>query len=351
MSSVIEPLPRSTDATLAPLVRRIPAVAWGLRRNEDRRRPAATALAEAGRSRRGPESGGDGRTLEACRADPLREQPHARHLRRGRRDSAAVAPRCAAAARFGRRLAPPGGGTDPAGAAARCRAGGLLRRAAPDAGRPPAGSAGAGQPAVPPAVSWRAGKRRSAPALLRGGRRARARRQLVGAQGSLRVPGGWRICAREPHRIAKLPAGRVRRQPGAAAGGLLPVGARRPHRADQPGRASHHRADGRTQCARVLRAFLPRALPGLRARGRRRPDGPRQPRVPQDARGAAPRGRDHPASRGRLVRPARVAQRLAARRARPGRGRARRDGQRRQRARQRAGRHREPDAVPAGALP
>ena len=83
----------------------------------------------------------------------------------------------------------------------------------------------------------------------------------------------------------------------------------------------------------LLRARAPRALSRLPAGRRQRPDGARRPRLPEDARRPAARARDLAPPGRRLLRPARAAHRLGARRRRPDRMRAARQRAARQRAR------------------
>ena len=162
-------------------------------------------------------------------------------------------------------------------------------------------------------------------AALLGRRRARARRALRRPGRSPAGPVGRRLRAREPHRPVAVAARGVPRLRRAAPGGVLPDDAqpaarRRAARARQPARrASHAGALQRD----LLRAGVPRAVPGAHARAGRGPGRPRRPGLPADAR-RPEEGRRHPAPRERrLLRSPRAPPGVVPRRAGPGRGGAR----------------------------
>ena len=101
----------------------------------------------------------------------------------------------------------------------------------------------------------------------------------------------------------------------------------------------------------LLRARLPRPLPGLHAGRGERPDGPRQPGLPEAAR-RAPAGRRHPPpARRQLLRPAGAAPRLVPGRAGAGPGGAGGERGGGQRAGERPGRVAGDAGLPPRALP
>ena len=170
--------------------------------------------------------------------------------------------------------------------------------------------------------------------------RARRRRLLEGARGQR--PHALRdlLRAREPHGDDAPRAAAVRRVPRAPGRPLPDAAARRAarRRARRRGRGDGRRLDARPAELRLLRARLPRAPDGRRARRGVRPRRARRRPVHAHDAGPAARARRLPAPGRRLRRPARVPPRLGARRARPharlprGHGRA---GQRRRHRRRR----------------
>ena len=179
---------------------------------------------------------------------------------------------------------------------------------------------------------------------------ARSPTAMVGARRPHAGAVGRRLCARKPDRAARtacpkrFASAHVHRLASFFRAQRDTLMALAPDSAQtSQGRAS----DARSVQRNLLRARLPRALSRLHAGRRRRPDGARSPRLHQDARRPSARRRHLPPARRQLLRSARTARRLVARRGRPRRGRScrqRRDRQRARLRRDRDGRH---HAVPA----
>ncbi len=112
------------------------------------------------------------------------------------------------------------------------------------------------------------------------------------------------VAARAPRRVPRLPRARLADFFQAYRDmlrGLVPAASRQ-----SAHRAAHPRAIQRD----LFRARLPGALPRLHAGRGRRPDGARQPRVPEDARRAAAGRRDPPPAGRQLLRSARSCARI-----------------------------------------
>ena len=237
--------------------------------------------------------------------------------------------RPAAARHRRRRVGPDRAGRSAARAAAQCGDARRVRPAAAAARELPAAGAGLRPSRLPQAAGRLHARRRRVPAHRRLRPGARSRRRVVADRqphaGALRA----RLRAAEPDdRLAAVPGGLPRAARAAARRQLPPPArhalSRQPRRRRrQPARgAAHSRALQRD----LLRARLPGPLPRHSAGRGRRSDGARRPRVPQDAARAGARAR-HPApARRRLLRSARAAQRLRARRAGPAAGSASRRG-------------------------
>ncbi len=167
--------------------------------------------------------------------------------------------------------------------------------------------------------------------------RSRRRRLLARARGQLPHPVGDLLRAREQARDDPARPGAVHRLPGASRRRLPAAAAERPARgrAGAGTRPDRRRVDARAGEQRLLRALVPRPPDGGRAGRSGRPRRPRRHRLHADHRGPGAGGRDLPAPRRRLHRPARVPTRLAARRSRPDPRLPRRDGGARERGRHR----------------
>ncbi len=278
---------------------------------------------------------GDVRPPPRCdrAADPRRWR-HAQPARADRAGNvrARLVARSAAADRRSRRLGADRARRDPARATAVAHAGRPLRPAAPAARCAAAAGAGLSPQRLPAAGARRHAGRRHAPAHCRVRRRARRRWPLVGGLAAHAVAVRPRLCVAQPaDRLAPVPRGFPRaaraahRQQlppparhGAAAGG---------RRCRAPGRrppAAHRLAHARPVQRDLLRARVPGALPRLVAGRRRRPHRARRSFVPAHGRRPGAGARRHPPPRRRLLRPARTAPRLGARRCRAGAGCARR---------------------------
>ena len=201
-----------------------------------------------------------------------------------------------------------------------------LRTAAPSAPQPAAARVDLPPSRIHPAVSRRRGSGRHLPARLFGGSGALARRAMVGDRRSHRRAVGRRLCARKPDRLLARAAGHLSRLARSSARDFLPD---LPRDAAQPGAGAsreppYRAADPRPLQRDLLRARLPRALSRLHAGRRRRPDRARRSRLPQDAGRPAAGGPDRAPPGRRLLRSARIARGLDARRAGAGPGGSRR---------------------------
>ena len=226
---------------------------------------------------------------ESARRTHPRERRHLQRLRRSAGRRSAVGARPDAAADRARGMEPARGGARAAGAAAQ-----------PDPGRPLRPADGCCDDGLlPPALVLR---EPGVPARRVTAFPCRTAMHLhLHAVDLARSPDGqwWVLADRTQapsgagyaleNRIVLLaqPARSVPRLPGAAAGVVLPRSARHAARRWRRERATSRSVvlltPGPLQ-RDLLRARLPRALPRLHARRRRRPDGARPPRLPQDAR-------------------------------------------------------------------
>ena len=229
-----------------------------------------------------------------------------------------------------------------------------LRAAAPAARRPAAARAGVGAPGLPAPV----------PRHRRAGRRAGCtstpptwRARPTGAGGCSPIARRRRRARATRSRTASCCRARCPSCSASAACSASPASSARC--ATRCARlAPRHRENPRIVLLTpgavqrdLLRARLPRALPRLHAGRGRRPDGARQARLPEDARRPRAGRRDPAPPRRRLLRSARAAHRLVARRPRAGAGGARRQRRGGERARQRPGRDARPARLPARSLP
>ena len=241
----------------------------------------------------------------------------------------------------------------PARHAAQHHPGGSLRHPPPGSRRTHPARASLRQPQLPAPLPRHQAAGRGVPAQLRRGHRTGAERPVVGDLGPHAVAVRRRLRAREPSRERAHAADDSQPVPRAIDRSLLrgdDQGAAGPGAATA-GQPARRRADLRAEQRNLLRAFVLRSAVGLPARRRRRSHGARPARLPQDARGPESGGRHSAPPGRRLLRSARTARRLAARRAGPGSGRARRQRVHRQLSRQRPRRDAGADGVPATALP
>ena len=197
-----------------------------------------------------------------------------------------VGARSPAAAPGQERVGLAGRRVEPAGAIAQPDSGRPLRPAEPDPrGIDPAGT-GLRPARFPAALPWRRHAAESVPAFVRRPPRARGRRPLERlcrlyprTAGSGPGPG-------KPHRHLPHPADRFSQPARRTPGRLLHHPARHAAIAFRAAvRQSARRAPlARPAKPKLLRGRLPRPLPRLYARRRRRPDGPRHERLPEDPR-------------------------------------------------------------------